>query len=267
MMKKILAYILAISLVLAPFPATAFLNPDPQKVVYRGTVTGLRISAVDGGATESGGAFIDGANASITALADGAHQIEIYDSANRMLKGVLKAAGSAEGLGSEILANNDFGSAEPPGTAWTRQTGWTIAGGLLVATTAANDSAAFQTFASKEGQLLKHSFTVDSVVSGAFYANITGVSYPPNPYANAPGTYSKYITGIAGALEAYCLIMAADTTTGTISTSTYKQVLAPSTSGCTVVSQKAGTLFNFSYKHPSFLHNEVSYLVVVRLLR
>ncbi|MFH1147215.1 MAG: hypothetical protein V1736_05855, partial [Pseudomonadota bacterium] len=68
----------------------------PQPVKYRGTVTGLRISAVDGGATESGGAFIDGANADITALADGNHQIEIYDASGRMIKGVLKEAGIGE---------------------------------------------------------------------------------------------------------------------------------------------------------------------------
>ena len=39
-----------------------------KQVKYRGTVTGLRISAVDGTA------FIDAANSSITDLADGNHQ-------------------------------------------------------------------------------------------------------------------------------------------------------------------------------------------------
>ena len=67
-----------------------------KQVKYRGTVTGLRISAVDGTA------FIDAANSSITDLADGNHQIEIYDASNRMLRGVLKAAGTGETLSDEL---------------------------------------------------------------------------------------------------------------------------------------------------------------------
>ena len=69
-----------------------------QKVVYRGTVTDLRISAVDGTA------FIDNAGATIPTYADGNHSIEIYDSSNRMLKGVLKAAGTGETDTGDLLS-------------------------------------------------------------------------------------------------------------------------------------------------------------------
>jgi hypothetical protein len=67
-----------------------------KQVKYRGTVTGLRISAVDGTA------FIDNAGATIPTYADGNHQIEIYDASNRMLRGVLKAAGTGETLSDEL---------------------------------------------------------------------------------------------------------------------------------------------------------------------
>jgi hypothetical protein len=67
-----------------------------KQVKYRGTVTGLRISAVDGTA------FIDNAGATIPTYADGNHQIEIYDSDNRILRGVLKAAGTGETLSDEL---------------------------------------------------------------------------------------------------------------------------------------------------------------------
>ena len=67
-----------------------------KQVKYRGTVTGLRISAVDGTA------FIDAANSSITDLADGNHQIEIFDSVGRFLKGFLKLVGAGETLSDEL---------------------------------------------------------------------------------------------------------------------------------------------------------------------
>ena len=41
---------------------------------------------------------------------DGNHQIEIYDSSNRMLKGVLKAAGTSEVAETDIFAGWDFTS-------------------------------------------------------------------------------------------------------------------------------------------------------------
>ena len=67
-------------------------------VMYSGTITGLRVCAFDGNAVASGGALLDGANASVTALADGTNQISIYDAGGRVMKGVLKAVGTGETL-------------------------------------------------------------------------------------------------------------------------------------------------------------------------
>lgn len=78
------------------------LHKAKNLLVYKGTITGLRVSAVDGTA------FIDNAGATIPTYADGNHLIEIYDSANRMLKGVLKAAGTVQTTTAELLANPNF---------------------------------------------------------------------------------------------------------------------------------------------------------------
>jgi hypothetical protein len=67
------------------------LRPIPQEIVYKGTISDLRISAVDGTA------FIDNCSA-ITTYADNAHRVEIYDSAGKRLVGIAKEAGSGESL-------------------------------------------------------------------------------------------------------------------------------------------------------------------------
>ena len=59
-MKRYLSIILAALFLLASVDALARPILSPQKVVFRGTITGLLISAVDGGGTASGGAFLDG---------------------------------------------------------------------------------------------------------------------------------------------------------------------------------------------------------------
>ncbi|MFH1883442.1 MAG: hypothetical protein ABIL62_12110, partial [Planctomycetota bacterium] len=80
-------------------------------IMYRGTVTGLRISAVDGGATESGGAFVDALPSAVTDLIaayPGDLSFEAFDPAGRFIRGVLKAVGSGETLGSELITNPNF---------------------------------------------------------------------------------------------------------------------------------------------------------------
>jgi len=103
-----------------------------QKVVYRGTVTGLRISAVDGTAfidnalitpelqnakllssgsvtaanlklsAVDGTAFVDFSTADVLTDNIGKY-IVIKDSTGKEIKGWIKAAGSGEGLGDEKI--------------------------------------------------------------------------------------------------------------------------------------------------------------------
>jgi hypothetical protein len=261
-LKKFISLVLTIFLFAAPAYASSMtvLHKANTLNVYRGTVTGLRISAVDGGATASGGAFIDGANASITALADGNHQIEIYDSSGRMIKGVLKAPGSAEGLAADLLVNGDFSSA----TGWTSPLGhWSIGGGK--ATTSGGTETFYKEFAAQAaGALFKLTFdVVATYTSGAVVNRISGINGLDR---TGLGTFTDYITspiaagasGVRGGSTTYV---------GSVDNLLCKVVLAPSTSGCTVVSAKGGVTYNFAYKNSSFTYNAASYYVIVRKLR
>lgn len=98
-MKKLLILTLVLAFVLQPFLATAktLFSGGGQQVVYRGTATGLRISAVDGTA------FVDNLPSAVTdSYVNGNYLLEVYDASGRMLKGVLKAVGTGETLDTEV---------------------------------------------------------------------------------------------------------------------------------------------------------------------
>jgi len=234
------------------------LRLSPQPVAYRGTVTGLRISAVNGGATESGGAFIDGANASITALADGLHSIEIFDSAGRMIKGVLKAAGSAEGLGTEIF--DDTGFADD--TKWDEGTGWLVASNVATAT--ATNALLTQNKSITINRLYKFAWDINSITGGNVGTRLLGIS---GTYYGTTGSKVGYSTAIDTQTSTVGFMNRISAFSGVIDNASLKQVLAPSTSGATIVSAKSGATYNFSYKNASFAYNAASYFVIVRTLR
>jgi hypothetical protein len=212
-----------------------------------GTITGLRISAVDGTA------FLDNC-AALIPYADGNHRIEIYDSSNRMLKGVLKAAGSSEMLGDELITNGTFDNT----TGWTPQGGswsgfsWEISGGVATATN--TTKYFYQSSVYGVGKLIK--FGADVVVTSGtvrlaldnmnngFSITTTGIgqtSYRTKTTVNESGLFG--ITSF----------------TGTVDNFTAKQVLTPSSSGATIVSAKGGDIYNFASKDASFTYNAASY--------
>lgn len=268
-MKRLLFLIVWLSLI----ASTAFAGPvqtmmmmdkpwggGNSQVVYAGTITDLRISAVDGGGTENGGAFIDNAGATIPTLADGNHLIEIYDSANRMIKGVLKAAGAA----AEVLANN------PAHLATLRlvDDGWTILAGLP--TIIDNDS--FSTPAANAGILKTTNVLSNKALYKSSYAGSTtagGSNITDNANTIVLATLNQsdiYKTNPSFGVRVAIWNLTSPGTTD-VTSITVQQVLAPSTSGCTIVSQKGGTTWNFTYKNPSFTYNAASYYVIVRAIR
>lgn len=94
-MKRNLVLLLVLSILLHPclVSAKSLFGSGGTQVVYRGTVTGLRISALDGVA------FLDNLPSAVTDLvtaSPGVYGIEVYDSSGRMLKGVAKAVGTSE---------------------------------------------------------------------------------------------------------------------------------------------------------------------------
>jgi hypothetical protein len=225
---------------------------SPANVVYRGTLTGLRISSVDGTA------FIDNAGETVPTYADGNHQISIFDSSGRELRGVLKAAGESEGLGDELLPDPGFDNDD----AWIKQAGWSVLGGKGVATAAASGNHIYTSslvLPTGTGQLMKQGITIDSISSGGirFTDSAVYVSSTETTTGNKTWYYTK-------AMERRFYIQAISTTTAQVDTATAKQVLTPSSSGATIVSTKGGTTRNFTQKNSSFFYNANSYYVIVR---
>jgi hypothetical protein len=234
---------------------------------YRGTITGLRISAVDGTA------FVDGANASVTALADGNHEISIYDSSGRALKGVLKAAGSG---GGTLSAEKILG--------WTNHISLGYNTFTKNADTRIIDSA-IENPADTALAYWDHSTTMPDKALFCFTASLTlndGKTDCPKFRTGDDGgadngvfTVAMATTLASGANTYYRTsnghdLMMTIWTLGDASFSlnpSYKQILAPSSSGCTVVSAKGGVTYNFTSKDASFAYNKASYDVVVRRLR
>jgi hypothetical protein len=246
----------------------------PSKIVYKGTLTGLRISSVDGTA------FIDNAGATVPTYADGNHQISIFDSSGRELRGVLKAAGENEGLGDELVTNGNMETGDPP-TGWTsvnatlssvsdERTGGGGTKSINVLRTGGSASAG-QTLTVANNSLLKYSVwdkSVEGTNTAMVYLGtadlvtdrILNTVNSKTTWINATGYFSA--TVVNPSLLLYSSITnSASTRFDDIS---FKQVTAPSSSGATIVSAKGGTTRNFTQKNSSFTYNAASYYVIVR---
>ena len=215
----------------------------PQKVAYRGTLTGLRISAVDGRA------FLD-ACAALVPYADGSHLVEIY-SATGLLRGYLAAAGDGEDAATDVL------------TGWNFTSGWTPSAGVTI-----NDVDTFTTTGAGQyiyrsanpfavGALYKVSYDYDQT-AGAVNLRHTSTT----PIAD-DGDANKYWTASGVSLR----IQATLSATVDVTTMTAFAVTGPSADGATIVSAKGGATENFAYKDASFTFNATSYAVVVRKAR
>jgi hypothetical protein len=220
-----------------------------KKVVYRGTVTGLRISSVDGTA------FIDNAGETIPTYADGKHTITIYDASGRMLRGYLKAAGSAETLGDEMITTFNNSGTHPYET-------FTLSG---IDINSAINSTGYGSCNSNNitqnvGVLLLYAYnlTLNSGGQPKYYYRATVISIDL-----LNGSNQSYATmTLSGTRALYVDVYSVSNFI--LTGNSLKQVLTPSTAGATVVSTKEGTTYNFAYKNASFTYNAASYYVIVK---
>jgi hypothetical protein len=244
-----------------------------KQVKYRGTVTGLRISAVDGTA------FIDNAGATIPTYADGNHQIEIYDASNRMLRGVLKAAGS--GVTTSTVYTADF-SAGLDGWSVNWSTGYVVGSFVwdtdhTVLTVAGNSNSVLRPFLGKTLSMtvgaLQFMEMDYSVVSGTAVITSETVGGANQLLTNTLSGTDTYITSqqtCAGTAynKLYLYFNGRDYDfVLNINAMRVKAVTAPSSSGATIVSAKGGTTYNFAYKDTSFTYNAASYYCIVSKVR
>jgi len=240
-------------------------NSRFNPVVYSGTITGLRISSVDGTA------FMDNC-AALVPYADGSHLVEIYDASGMMLRGYLGAAGTGETLGDELLTNGDFATGD--GTGWTMHGGADATidytGNELTATITTAGSKAFAQYVLGDvrNHLIYYSFTIRDC------SNWPGRLYQSTPYNDirnftSNGTYTGYntvwITSVFLAVGAATITYPGAVLT--IDDVSLKSVLTPSTSGATIVSAKGGGTANFQYKNASFTYNEASYYCLIKRAR
>ena len=271
-MKKIIAIVLSLLLICTSAWGGMYVVWGNKKpVVYSGTITGLRISAVDGTA------FIDAASA-ITSYADGNHEISIYDTNGYKLVGVLKEAGSGETLGSELVKNGNMETGDPP-TGWTAENGATLSsvadertGGAGAASIncqrGSNNLAVSQSIIVATGGLHKTDYwrkNIDQNSGAIVY--VFGAAQGTISASTDWNRVSAYYSSTSTSANVWLLSSNTTAKHTRYDDISVKQVTAPSTDGCTIVSTKGGTTYNFTSKHASFAYNAASYRVVVRKMR
>ena len=265
--------------------------PIVQPVIYRGTVSDLRVSAVDdtafvdnlditlgdhisssweslasGSVTRAnsrisavdGTAFYDFGSG--TNLTDNLGKyLIVKDSTGKAIKGWIKAAGSGETLGSELV------------DAWVNQTDYayetfTASGNLITAAiNTTGYGSAYKDLSALGGKLFKNTNTITlnsgimpsfrmaaSNLSVGFTFTVNGTSY-----TTGNNSYPRIAIFTDGNVAANFSLDALE----------FKQVLTPSTSGCTIVSAKGGATERFKRIDTGFLFNSSSYTVIIKKLR
>ncbi len=94
-------------------------------------------------------------------------------------------------LGPELVTNGTFDT----DSSWTKGAGWSIAGGLLVATGVTGNDSSSQTINTGAGKWFACTFTVVSITAGVGVSFGLGASL--GEQRTAPGTYTEYFQGTA----------------------------------------------------------------------
>lgn len=244
----------------------------PQKVVYRGTISSLRISSVDGTA------FLDNC-AALVPYADGLHRVEIYDSAGRQLVGYLSAQGSGETYSDLIYGATNNGNMEtgsPP-------TGWLIYNATIsrVADERTGGAGSYSINVNRSSAngycYCSNACTLGMLYTyGGYIKNVSAtnglIDYRNAQLISASGDWtlvSGYRTGDVTVVKAqFNLMMSGPVGVDVRFDDVFlRQVLTPSTDGCTIVSTKSGAVQNFASKDASFTYNAATNYVVVRKAR
>lgn len=254
---------------------SGFNRNDPSGYTYQvydaapttGTVTqaNMKISAVDSTA------FIDFSAADILTDNVGKYLV-IKDSAGKRLEGYIKAAGTGETLGSELITNGDMETGDPP-TGWgavynqiqtresdphsgsyalgnlcTGSTGYYISG--RDATTPILGLLQYSGWA-KKGTGSGTSFYLRSSTPTTLY---TSVSNDSDTYYNNIG----YATAITSTSTIWLYSLGADGSKTIFDDISLKQVLTPSATGATIVLTASGSTYNWTTEESGFNPNDAS---------
>lgn len=236
--------------------------------LYDDTVSDLRISAVDGTA------FLDNLPAAALGYVNGRNWVTITDSAGKKLEGVLKAKGTGETLGSELIdASDDRDFTTFANINWAGYSGGSVSdgGGKLQVTMDSSGSC---------GTVLNKT----NINSGTAYAGLVkiqadiwqgttvlngfqisaAVDWENFDISGTQTTYQKYMSmDSTVGLGIYFLMLTSDNGTFFMDNVSFKQVLTPSTSGCTIVDGELSTTQNFASVESGFAFNESSHSVTI----
>ena len=175
------------------------------------------------------------------------------------LTGYLKAPGTGETLTGNIFTNGDFASAEPPGTAWGRDAGWTIAAGVAAKAASGGNATLYQNLG-QSGKLLKYTLDI-TAISGTLYGMKGSFSGSTLTWTTTGVAMTGYTTNYTGNVSLGFGMVAAGT--ATIDNAVVRQVLTPSITGATVVSAAGGSTFNWTSEDGSFNRQAASFTVAI----
>jgi len=220
--------------------------------IIKGTLTGVRISAVDAGA------FLDNC-ADVLPYVDGKSIIRLKDSGGKYISAILGAVGTGEtyldiiGGTNPALLNGDFESAEPPGIVWDRGAGWTIESGVGLATGAISTKLTVPD-PTTQYALHRMKFDLKSRTAGEIFfrmdAGNFGFAYSTVADNNiAYRTSSTLGTGHGFGASGF---------SGTIDNVVSQKVLTPSALGCTLLNAIGGAQ-SFISTDAAFTYNAASY--------
>jgi len=234
------------------------------------TLANKRLSMVNGTA------FVD-FSAAGTLTAYLGQKLTITSSANKKIVGYIKAAGTGETLGDELVKNGGFDS---------DTTGWNIGSSALLASVSGGESGnclrvtengatnpyASQAIPVNNGKLYKILASVKQGTSSTYRIYPAGgamptwtadrtstsswqimntVTYGVTPYTTATKDDSVWIALIATATAGSGLTHLFDNVT-------FKQVLTPSATGVTITSTPNGTTYNWTSIESGFNYNDIN---------
>jgi hypothetical protein len=247
-------------------PAILHVGVVASQDVYAGSATraNTKISAVDGAA------FVDFSSADIlTNHVTHRGKLTITDSAGKKITGYVKAAGTGETYGSNVLTNGDMETGDPP-------TGW---GGARLTPERSTDKRS-GTYALKEtvntgvdGYYTNYASVTDKALYkvGVWVKNITStrvtlmmnsVGFVGHKYIG--DTTAIIYTEITAHWTAQGTPLFVGYVVGAVGTSAvlddaYRtQILTPSATGVTITSTPDGTTYNWASKEADFNYNDAS---------
>ena len=215
------------------------------------TLSNMKISAADDYA------FVDFSTTNVlTDYVTYRAKLTITDSAGKKLIGYIKAAGTGETYGSELVTNGDMEDGDPP-SGWTydaNTSASSVAGdtGQALKIVAVNPAGwhpvAYQVLAGSAGQLIKASMDGKAVSSSSYFFLTIGPTtsiYQSAGYTSSWATRTGYAVH-TGSADLRLRTYTDRTGEGHFDNATAKQVLTPSTTGVTITSTPDGEVYNWA---------------------